>query len=52
MLEEKKLKWYKNCVSNRKRKAKICDGCPFRKSVEEGEKKIMAKIKKERGNKK
>ena len=26
--------WYKNCVRQRKRKAKICDSCPFREDIE------------------
>lgn len=29
--------WYRNCVSNRRRDAKICRECPFREGIEEQE---------------
>jgi hypothetical protein len=35
-----KSSWfYKNCKANRKKEAKICQVCPFRKGIEEQEKK-------------
>lgn len=34
--------WYKNCVRQRKRKAKICDSCPFREDIEFFEKEKMS----------
>ena len=33
--------WYKNCRRQRKAKAKICNECPFRKWIEEQEKKKL-----------
>jgi hypothetical protein len=32
-------RFYKNCKTNRKKKAKICDVCPFRQGIEEQEQK-------------
>lgn len=34
---DKRSVFYKNCKSNRKREAKICQVCPFRKGIEEQE---------------
>lgn len=31
-------KFYKNCKQQRKREAKICQDCPFRKEIEKQEK--------------
>ena len=34
---DKKSKWYKNCKQQRKREARICQDCPFRKQIEKEE---------------
>lgn len=36
-LLDKKSWFYRNCRIQRKRKAKICDSCPFRESIEKAE---------------
>jgi hypothetical protein len=36
---DKKSWFYKNCKSQRKRNAKICQVCPFRKGIEKQEEK-------------
>ena len=33
-------RWYKNCKSLRKRNGKICQVCPFRKEIEQEERRI------------
>lgn len=33
--------FYKNCKSQRKKEAKICQVCPFRKGIENQENKII-----------
>lgn len=35
---DKSTWWYENCKRQRKRKAKICNTCPFRKFIEKQEK--------------
>jgi hypothetical protein len=40
ILTKKTLKswWYKNCKVQRKRKALICNTCPFKKAIQKEEK--------------
>jgi hypothetical protein len=41
--ERPRGRWYKNCLSIRKRGGKICQDCPFREMIESYEKAIGAK---------
>jgi len=40
---DRRSAWYRNCKQQRKREAKICQDCPFRKDIEEAEKEEISK---------